>query len=100
MRRRRRLKRDVRLGAHLGLLIFQTFALGACIRFIGQRIEIGAARQRRPTSDLVGQCGRSAHFVLPSLLTVERCFISNPMKAIQGYHLIKPEELFWRPSNL
>ena len=22
------------------------------------------------------------------------------MKAIQGYHLIKPEDLFWRPSNL
>src|ERR1017187_3848050 len=21
------------------------------------------------------------------------------MKAIQGYHLIKPEDLFWRPSN-
>jgi mannose-6-phosphate isomerase-like protein (cupin superfamily) len=24
----------------------------------------------------------------------------NFMKAIQSYHLIKPEELFWRPSNL
>jgi len=22
------------------------------------------------------------------------------MKAIQGYHLIKPEDLSWRPSNL
>jgi mannose-6-phosphate isomerase-like protein (cupin superfamily) len=22
------------------------------------------------------------------------------MKAIQGYYLIKPEDLFWRPSNL
>ncbi len=22
------------------------------------------------------------------------------MKAIEGYFLIKPEELFWRPSNL
>ncbi|HWF18625.1 MAG TPA: hypothetical protein VG754_05130, partial [Verrucomicrobiae bacterium] len=22
------------------------------------------------------------------------------MKSIQGYHLIKPEDLFWRPSNL
>src|ERR1700756_1270476 len=22
------------------------------------------------------------------------------MKAVQGYYLIKPEELFWRPSNL
>jgi hypothetical protein len=22
------------------------------------------------------------------------------MRAIQGCHLIKPEELFWRPSNL
>jgi hypothetical protein len=22
------------------------------------------------------------------------------MKAVQGYHLIKPEDLFWRPSNL
>jgi len=22
------------------------------------------------------------------------------MKTIQGYHLIKPEDLFWRPSNL
>src|SRR5215471_17597394 len=22
------------------------------------------------------------------------------MKAVQGYHLIKPEELSWRPSNL
>ena len=27
-------------------------------------------------------------------------FASKSMKAIQGYHLIKPEELFWRPSNL
>jgi len=27
-------------------------------------------------------------------------FASNSMKAIQGYHLIKPEDLFWRPSNL
>src|SRR6266403_649087 len=24
----------------------------------------------------------------------------NSMKAIQGYHLIKPEDLLWRPSNL
>ena len=23
-----------------------------------------------------------------------------PMKAIQGYHLIKPQDLHWRPSNL
>jgi hypothetical protein len=22
------------------------------------------------------------------------------MKRIQGYHLIKPEDLYWRPSNL
>ena len=27
-------------------------------------------------------------------------FASKSMKAIQGYHLIKPEDLFWRPSNL
>ncbi|MGD0745413.1 MAG: cupin domain-containing protein [Verrucomicrobiota bacterium] len=27
-------------------------------------------------------------------------FASDFMKAIQGYHLIKPEDLFWRPSNL
>jgi mannose-6-phosphate isomerase-like protein (cupin superfamily) len=27
-------------------------------------------------------------------------FASHFMKAIQGYHLIKPEDLFWRPSNL
>ena len=26
--------------------------------------------------------------------------MSDSMKAIQGYHLIKPEDLFWRPSNL
>ena len=25
---------------------------------------------------------------------------SDFMKAIPGYHLIKPEDLFWRPSNL
>jgi mannose-6-phosphate isomerase-like protein (cupin superfamily) len=25
---------------------------------------------------------------------------SKSMNAIQGYHLIKPEDLFWRPSNL
>jgi hypothetical protein len=24
----------------------------------------------------------------------------NFMKAIQSYHLIKPEDLLWRPSNL
>jgi hypothetical protein len=24
----------------------------------------------------------------------------NFMKAIQGYHFIKPEDLLWRPSNL
>jgi len=23
-----------------------------------------------------------------------------PMKAVQGYHLIKPEDLSWRPSKL
>src|SRR5208282_1816891 len=27
-------------------------------------------------------------------------FASKFMKAIQGYHLIKSEDLFWRPSNL
>ncbi len=27
-------------------------------------------------------------------------FAGEFMKAIQGYHLIKPEDLFWRPSNL
>ena len=26
--------------------------------------------------------------------------MSDSMKAIQGYNLIKPEDLFWRPSNL
>jgi hypothetical protein len=24
----------------------------------------------------------------------------NSMKAVQGYHLIKPEDLLWRRSNL
>ena len=27
-------------------------------------------------------------------------FPPGSVKVIQGYHLIKPEELFWRPSNL
>ena len=27
-------------------------------------------------------------------------FASEFMKAVRGYHLIKPEDLFWRPSNL
>jgi mannose-6-phosphate isomerase-like protein (cupin superfamily) len=27
-------------------------------------------------------------------------FASEFMKAVQGYHLIKSEDLFWRPSNL
>jgi mannose-6-phosphate isomerase-like protein (cupin superfamily) len=27
-------------------------------------------------------------------------FASESMKTITGYHLIKPEDLFWRPSNL
>jgi mannose-6-phosphate isomerase-like protein (cupin superfamily) len=27
-------------------------------------------------------------------------FASESMKAIQGYYLITPEDLFWRPSNL
>ena len=27
-------------------------------------------------------------------------FASKSMKAIQGYHLIKPEDLQWRPSNM
>ena len=27
-------------------------------------------------------------------------FASKSMNAVQGYHLIKPEDLFWRPSNL
>jgi mannose-6-phosphate isomerase-like protein (cupin superfamily) len=26
--------------------------------------------------------------------------MSDSMKTFQGYHLIKPEHLFWRPSNL
>jgi hypothetical protein len=26
-------------------------------------------------------------------------FANKSMKPIQGYHLIKPEDLFWRPSN-
>ena len=26
--------------------------------------------------------------------------VGNFMKAIQSYHLIKPEDLLWRPSNL
>src|SRR6185369_7978033 len=26
--------------------------------------------------------------------------MSDPMKPIQGYHLINPEDLSWRPSNL
>jgi mannose-6-phosphate isomerase-like protein (cupin superfamily) len=30
----------------------------------------------------------------------DEVFASKSMKAIQGYHLIKPEDLFWRPSNL
>jgi mannose-6-phosphate isomerase-like protein (cupin superfamily) len=25
--------------------------------------------------------------------------LQTPMNPIQGYHLIKPEDLFWRPSN-
>src|SRR5271157_4704465 len=34
-----------------------------------------------------------------TLASAKRC-ASNSMKAIQGYYLIKPEDLFWRPSNL
>jgi hypothetical protein len=30
----------------------------------------------------------------------DEMFASNFMKAVQGYHLIKPEDLLWRPSNL
>lgn len=30
----------------------------------------------------------------------EETFAGKFMKAIQGYHLIRPEDLFWRPSNL
>jgi mannose-6-phosphate isomerase-like protein (cupin superfamily) len=30
----------------------------------------------------------------------DKAFASKSMKPIQGYHLIKPEDLFWRPSNL
>jgi hypothetical protein len=26
--------------------------------------------------------------------------MSDSMKPIQGYHLIKPDDLSWRPSNL
>ena len=38
--------------------------------------------------------------MLSILPTIERCFMSAPMKPIEGYHLIKPEDLSWRPSNL
>lgn len=38
------------------------------------------------------------HAVMNALLC--RQFLFNPMNSIQGYHLIKPEDLFWRPSNL
>jgi mannose-6-phosphate isomerase-like protein (cupin superfamily) len=34
------------------------------------------------------------------LLWRGEAFAGKSMKPIQGYHLIKPEELFWRPSNL
>src|SRR5208283_1117933 len=34
-----------------------------------------------------------------TLASAKRC-ASKSMKAIQGYYLIKPEDLFWRPSNL
>src|SRR5438094_7530619 len=34
------------------------------------------------------------------LLQEARYVSGNFMKAIQSYHLIKPEDLFWRPSNL
>jgi mannose-6-phosphate isomerase-like protein (cupin superfamily) len=34
-----------------------------------------------------------------TLSSAER-FANKSMKAIQGYHLIKPEDLFWRLSNL
>ena len=38
---------------------------------------------------------------LPKLLYFGgEAFASKFMKAIQGYHLIKPEDLSWRPSNL
>ncbi len=30
----------------------------------------------------------------------QELFNRKIMKPIQGYHLIKPEDLFWRPSNL
>jgi mannose-6-phosphate isomerase-like protein (cupin superfamily) len=41
----------------------------------------------------------------PSLLKLANVvaagrFYAAAMKAIQGYHLIKPEDLHWRPSNL
>ena len=35
-----------------------------------------------------------------ALLSGGEAFASKSMKPIQGYHLIKPEDLFWRPSNL
>jgi hypothetical protein len=30
----------------------------------------------------------------------DEMFASNSMKPMQDYHLIKLEDLFWRPSNL
>jgi transposase len=40
--------------------------------------------------------GMRGYFTLSSA----KRFASKSMKAIEGYHLIKPEDLFWRPSNL
>jgi len=35
-----------------------------------------------------------------ALLWRQRSVGSDSMKAVQGYHLIKPEDLSWRPSKL
>jgi hypothetical protein len=49
---------------------------------------------------LVGQSCRFVHFSFRNLPPIASCVMSDSMKPIQGYHLIKPDDLSWRPSNL
>jgi mannose-6-phosphate isomerase-like protein (cupin superfamily) len=50
--------------------------------------------------DLVGQSDSFAHSRGLNYSAGGETFTIESMRPIQGYHLIKPEDLHWRPSNL
>ena len=79
-------------------ITFNPAVFSAAIAFAGR--EDKRRQELRQSAKIVAACAVNAERASQQATVQAQAPLQQAMKAIQGYHLIKPEDLHWRPSNL